>query len=112
MSFELPSPDRFSDDPLDDPELLETYEFIGEDGRVKTFYTWSLEPRAPLFTFEHDTRKGLFEVTWPDGQTEHYRDRPVRHLQVEPDPDTGEMRPVTRHGRPVFIYLSREEREM
>jgi hypothetical protein len=112
MSFELPSPNRFSDDPLDEPELLETREVIGEDGLTKTFYTWSFGPRTPPYTFEHDTQKGLFQLTWPDGQTERFRERPVRYLQVEPDPDTGAMRPVTRHGHPVFIYLSREEREM
>jgi hypothetical protein len=35
-------------------------------------------------------------VTWPDGRTERFRDNPVRHLVVEPDPQTGGMRPVTK----------------
>jgi hypothetical protein len=112
MSVEPSSPDPLFDNPLDDVEEIAKREVVRENGLVSSISTYRVKPRAPLFTFEHDTRKGLFEVTWPDGQTEHYRDRPVRHLQVEPDPDTGEMRPVTRHGRPVFIYLSREEREM
>jgi hypothetical protein len=43
---------------------------------------------------------------------ERFRDNPVRHLVVEPDPQTGEMRPVTERGQPAYFYLSREEREL
>jgi hypothetical protein len=46
-------------------------------------------------TLEHDTQKQLFVLTHPDGKTEHFRDNPARHLVIEPDPETGEMRPVT-----------------
>ena len=63
------------------------------------------------FTFEHDKQKRLFVLTGPDGKTEHFRDNPTRHLMVEPDPETGEMRPVIEHGQPAYVYLCREERE-
>ena len=39
-------------------------------------------------------------------------DNPTRFLCVEPDPETGAMRPVTKRGRPVYLYLCREEREV
>jgi hypothetical protein len=31
---------------------------------------------------------------------------------VEPDPVTGELRPVVKHGEPVYVYLCREEWEI
>ena len=68
-------------------------------------------PRPPAFTFSHDKEKGLFILTWADGRIEKFRDRPARQLSVEPDPDTGELRPVIKNGLPVFLYLCREERE-
>jgi len=40
------------------------------------------------------------------------RDNPARYLVVDPDPDTGEMRPARKHGDPKFIYLCREDREL
>jgi hypothetical protein len=51
-------------------------------------------------------------LKWPDGKTEYFRDSPARQLMVEPDPQTGEMRPVTKRGQPVYAYLCREEREL
>jgi hypothetical protein len=77
-----------------------------------SWYEDVTEPRTPSFTFEHDKQKRLFVLTWPDGKTEKFRDNPVRHLMVEPDPGTGEMRPVIKRGRPAYLYLSREEREV
>jgi hypothetical protein len=68
-------------------------------------------PRPPAFTFRHDQEKGLLILTWADGRIEKFRDRPARQLSVEPDPETGELRPVIRNGLPVFVYLCREERE-
>ena len=46
-----------------------------------------------------------------DGTTERFRDNPARHLVVEPDLETGELRPAVKYGRPVYIYLCREQRE-
>jgi hypothetical protein len=51
-------------------------------------------------------------LTWPDGRTERFRDNPARQLVVEFDRKTGEPRPVTTNGRPVYMYLCREEREI
>ena len=65
-----------------------------------------------LFAFEHDKQKRLFILKRPDGKVEHFRDNPARQLLVEPDPETGVMRPVVRRGQPVYLYLCREEREL
>lgn len=62
--------------------------------------------------FEHDKQKRLFVLTLPDGKIERFRDNPARQLVVEPDPETGEMRPVVQRGQPVYLYLCREEREV
>jgi hypothetical protein len=70
------------------------------------------EPRSPLFRFEHDAQKGVFRLEWADGEVEVFRDKPARHLVVEPDAGTGEMRPVLKRGRPTYLYLCREEREV
>ena len=60
----------------------------------------------------HDKSKGLFILTWADGRVERFRDNPARQLLVELDPETGEMRPVTKNGRPAYVWLCREEREL
>ena len=73
-------------------------------------YCYVFEAR-PSFSFEHDEQRRLFILTWADGKTEQFRDNASRHLLVEPDPQTGEMRPVVRSGKPSFLYLCREERE-
>ena len=65
----------------------------------------------PTFAFEHDVPKGVFRLTWADGRVEVFRDQPVRHLVLEADAETGELKPVVRRGSPWFLYLSREERE-
>ena len=79
-------------------------------GDVTTF-VYGEEPPVLAFRFSHDQEKRLFILTWSDGRIEKFRDNPARQLVVEPDPETGELRPVTKNGRPVFIYLCREERE-
>jgi hypothetical protein len=66
---------------------------------------------APKFRFEHDAAHGVYRLTSAEGKTEVFRDKPTRYLCVEPD-ETGAMRPVTKLGRPVYLYLSREEREV
>ena len=76
-----------------------------------TAYTFTIEERTMPFTFEHDKQKRLFVLTCPDGKTERFRDNPARQLLVEPDPISGEMRPVLKDGKPAFLYLCREERE-
>ena len=69
------------------------------------------QPKAALFDWEHDREKGIFRITWPDGRLEVFRDKPTRHLVVEPD-ENGEMKPVVKRGYPTYLYLSREEREV
>ena len=66
----------------------------------------------PAFQFTRDKEKRVFILAWPDGKVEHFRDNPARQLVVEPDRKTGEIRPVTRNGQPVYMYLCREEREI
>jgi hypothetical protein len=113
MSSNSSSPRHAGDSSHDSKiRLSEVRHITNEDGSVGTWYEYSAEPQNASFTFEHDTQKRLFVLTWPDGKTERFRDNPVRHLMVEPDPQTGEMRPVIRRGQPTYLYLSREEREL
>jgi hypothetical protein len=72
-------------------------------------YTYQADPPRPRFDFEHDREKRLFVVSLPDGTVERFRADPVRYLVVEPDHETGELRPVTRHGLPSYVWLCRED---
>jgi hypothetical protein len=74
-------------------------------------YTYFVEEAPRVFDFVHDKANGRYVLTKPDGTTERFRDKPVRHLVVEPDPDTGGMRPAVKGGQPVYVYLCREERD-
>jgi hypothetical protein len=77
-----------------------------------TTITYSFEEEPNRFDFVHDKAKGVFVLTGPDDITERFRDKPARYLVVEPDPDTGELRPAVKRGLPVYLYLCREEREL
>jgi hypothetical protein len=79
---------------------------------ITTFTYSALVPSRPTYHFEHDPEKGIFRIRWPDGKVEVFRDKPVRHLVVEPDSETGDMTPVVKYGRPTYLYLCREEREI
>jgi hypothetical protein len=70
------------------------------------------QSRAAAFGFEHDPQKGIFRLERADGEVEVFRDKPARYLVVEPDSETGEVKPVVERGRPVYLYLCREEREV
>jgi hypothetical protein len=70
------------------------------------------EPCTPAYRFEHDKTKGIFRLTGPDGTAECFRNNRTRYLVVEPDAHTGEMTPVLKRGRPAYLYLCREEREV
>jgi hypothetical protein len=76
-------------------------------------YTYSYNPSPVRFEFEHLVDERLFCVTETNSAAEpqYFRDRPTRHLVVEPDRDTGEFTPVVKQGRPVYLWLCREERE-
>ncbi len=91
--------------------LVEMREIARSEGSIDIGYACGPEPRNPPFQFVHDKDKGLFVLTWPDGRVERFRDRPARQLMVEPDRETGAMRPVIKWGQPVYVYLCREERE-
>jgi hypothetical protein len=94
-----------------EPETL-SYSYTDEEtGALVTVYTYrSDEPTTPL-AFVHEEQNGVFVLTNPDGTHERFRDNPARHLLVEPDPQTGELRPVVKRGRPAYVWLCREERE-
>ena len=112
MSSDSSSPRPAADSSRDsESRLSEVRDVTKDDGSVETRYEYFVEPQTPPFTFEHDKQKRLFILTWPDGKTERFRDNPARQLMVEPDPETGEMRPVIKRGQPVYVYLCREERE-
>jgi hypothetical protein len=67
-------------------------------------------PARPRLEWNHIAEKRLFALTH-DGETEYWRDNPTRYLVVEPDFNTGEMQPVLKGRRPVYLWLCREERE-
>jgi hypothetical protein len=69
-------------------------------------------PSRPTHQFEHDRENGIIRIPWDDGRVEVFREKPVRHLVVGPDAETGDMTPVVKHGRPTYLYLCREEREV
>ena len=72
-----------------------------------------LPPRpSSSFALARDPEERVFLLTGPDGKTEVFRDIPTRYLSVAPDPQTGEMKPVMKHGRPTYLWLCREEREV
>jgi hypothetical protein len=87
-------------------------ETVGSNGLSATTYTYSFDPPAESFAFEHDKEKRVFRLRDAEGKAECFRDKPARYLVVEPDPETGEIRPATKHGKPTFIYLCREDREL
>jgi hypothetical protein len=62
-----------------------------------TWYTFT--HAAPRFDWEHLADKRLFALTAKD-KTEYWRDNPTRYLVVEPDPETGMMKPATRIAGP------------
>ena len=74
------------------------FHYDGTPGSVTT-YTYFVED-PPAASTSSTTRTGVNVVTKPDGTTERFRDKPVRHLVVEPEPDTGEMRPAIKGGLP------------
>jgi hypothetical protein len=115
MSIDSPSPRpdlqcSYSYD--DGGRLSVARDVAGNDEFIVATYVYSFALQcAPSFSFTHDKEKRLFVLTWPDGRIERFRDNPARQLMVEPDPVTGELWPVVKHGEPVYAYLCREERE-
>jgi hypothetical protein len=113
MSSESSSPGHGADPSHgSEARLSEVRHVTRDDGTLETWYEYLVEPHKPSFSFEHDKQKRLFKLNSLDGKTEYFRDNPARYLMVGPDPESGEMRPVIKRGRPAFLYLCREEREL
>src|SRR5262245_38538109 len=53
-------------------------------------------PSTPAAQWEHLPDKRLYALT-REGMTEYWRDNPTRYLVVEPDDETGLMKPVLKH---------------
>ncbi len=115
MSTESLPPDRESVESFDlhdDGYILATFVFDSRDQLLSVDYGDGRGPTPPVprFDWEHLADKRLFALT-EDGKTEYWRDNPTRYLVVEPDPETGMMKPATTHRKPVYLWLCREERE-
>jgi hypothetical protein len=79
---------------------------------VTTFTYDRSRPSArdePKWTVEHDPKKGVFRLTDPDGVTAVFRNKALRYLVLNPDPETGELAPVVLRGQPLFWYLCLEK---
>ena len=90
---------------------LTTYSYFVKDEGAATGSANASET-APPYTFEHDREKGVYRLKRSDGEVEFFRDKPARYLVLEPDCETGELRPVMTRGYPRYLYLCREEREV
>jgi hypothetical protein len=93
------------------------YSYDAKRGPLTTTYTYTVpdsqENDDPMhFAFEHDVESGLYRVKWADGHVDVFRDKPVCHLGLERDPDSGELRPALTRGSPTYLYLCRQEREV
>jgi hypothetical protein len=82
-----------------------------------TTYTYSHSdsfeerPPEPVWLVEHDRQQGTFRLSGPGGKVEVFRDKALRYLVLEPDPESGQMVPVIRDGRPWILSLCREAPE-
>jgi hypothetical protein len=95
----------FSDPGIDEERQPFDLVRVGEAGWLRP------GEEKPPPRIEHDREKKLYRITDHDGKTDLFRDEPVRFLVVEPDRETGKLKPVTYCGLPHYLYLCREERE-
>ena len=103
--------DRDSHDPPETPSKADSQggPFLRtEPSPELTTYTYYCDPPPPQFECHHALERRVFEIVGPDGRKSVFHDREVRFLVVEPDPETGELRPATRRGKPEILYLCRE----
>ncbi len=77
----------------------------------RQFILWPKSASRRRFRSEFDPAGRVFRLTGSDGTVEVFRAVPTRYLCVEPDPETGAIRPVIQRGQPVYLWLRREERE-
>jgi hypothetical protein len=118
MNPDYPPPDPEPDDSFGGTDrrvpLIATFTYDSAGRLMTLVYDPGHDPAgaAPLrFGWEYDPETRLYALTGADGQTEYWRDNPTRYLVVEPDPTTGTIRPVLERGRPVCLWLCREQRE-
>ena len=113
MSFDSTDSDRPSHaaDQTGRPGKRMLWYTCDDQGGGVTTYTYETGEEPWQFTFTHDVVKGVYVLAKPDGTTERFRDNPARHLVLESDPVTGELRPAVKRGQPTYIYLCREQRE-
>jgi hypothetical protein len=71
-------------------------------------YTYSCPAPANPDRVEHDPEKRCLRLTRPDGTTTSFRDQPVRFLVVEPDSNSGKLRPAVSMGKAKVVYLCPE----
>ena len=90
---------------------MTTYTYVVKDDGEATGSPNASET-APPYTFEHDREKGVYRLKRSDGEVEFFRDKPARYLVLEPDCETGELRPVMTRGCLTYLYLWREELEV
>lgn len=92
--------------------LLASEELTEEQAREAARQLAAAEAaEPPPCRFEHDPAARALRITAADGTVETFRDIPTRYLRVERDPETGELRPVMKRGRPVYLSLCRDDRE-
>jgi hypothetical protein len=112
MSFEPSFPRRISEYRFDgEDRLLEVREFTNGGESISNEFIGDAGPAPPSFTFEGDEDEQLFVLTWSDDGTERFRDEIAPNPVVAPDPETGEMRPVLRLGRQIYLFLFRRRGE-
>jgi hypothetical protein len=109
--------DRVSSGPQPIQYVYQTEEIVpdrNDPTMVRRVVTTNYRAYRPLVppTCEHDMARGLLALTYPDGTVEHFRDKPTRYLVVEPDRDTGALRPIMVGSKAQYLYLCREEREV
>jgi hypothetical protein len=111
METDFPSPEHSTTTYVYDPAGGFPDRHKGEVAVLRVSYRDTAVVGPTPVAFEHDKKKRLFTVTGPDGKIEQFRDNPTRYLIVEPDPETGALRPVIKCGKQAYLYLCREERE-
>jgi hypothetical protein len=117
-----PEPQKSTPPDLSGPRLAVTTYSYDARGRLTEIQTpgeggcdaiYRFDPPIPCpvaHQWGHLADKRLYALT-AEGKTEYWRDNPTRYLVVEPDAESGMMKPALKHGRPVYLWLCREERE-
>jgi hypothetical protein len=75
---------------------------------VTTVFTYSWPAPVSPDRVEHDPEKRALRLTRPDGTTIAFRDQPIRFLVVEPDPQSGKLRPEVSMSKAKVVYLCPE----